>query len=155
MAEIMDKTVEQIRRVRIQGALTTNKIILPAPFTTKTPHRNPKQRYENEDYSIPKEIIERRRNCKGPIICIVPQKEGEKKLAKKFFVCDARTNWWCTGCHHYFCMMSKNAVKIGNREPRFAYFDTLNPEEPVVCTQLFCWHQEQPAAFGNERMPII
>jgi hypothetical protein len=60
MAEIMDKTVEQIRRVRIQGALTTNKIILPAPFTTKTPHRNPKQRYENEDYSIPKEIIERR-----------------------------------------------------------------------------------------------
>jgi hypothetical protein len=29
MAEIMDKTVEQIRRVRIQGALTTNKIILP------------------------------------------------------------------------------------------------------------------------------
>jgi hypothetical protein len=38
-----------------------------------------KRKYESEDESIPKEIIERRKNCKGPAIFIVLQKEGEKK----------------------------------------------------------------------------
>jgi hypothetical protein len=149
-----NKTEEPNRRVRIQGELTSNRLLLPAPYTSKTPNRNLKQRYESEDESIPKEIIERRKNCKGPAIFIVPQKEGEKKAPKKCFVCDARTNWWCTGCHHYFCMNAKNAIKVGDREPTFAYFNTLNPEEPIVCTQLFCWHQSHRAAFGDERMPI-
>jgi len=71
-------------RSSANNRMTYKHSIKAAPFTTKTPHRNPKQRYENEDYSIPKEIIERRRNCKGPIICIVPQKEGEKNLPRNF-----------------------------------------------------------------------
>mgnify|MGYP001091025736 CR=1 FL=1 len=29
----------------------------------------------------PKEIIERRKNCRGPVICIVPQKEGERNVS--------------------------------------------------------------------------
>jgi hypothetical protein len=49
-------------------------VILPEPFTSKTPHHNPRQGYETEA----KEIIERRKNCRGPVICIVPQKEGER-----------------------------------------------------------------------------
>ena len=53
--------------------------MLPAPYTSKKPNRNLKQRYEAEDESIPTEIIERRKNCKGPAIFIVPQKEGGKK----------------------------------------------------------------------------
>jgi hypothetical protein len=82
-AAIMDQRIEKNRRLRIQGALTTNKIILPEPFTSKTPHRNPKQWHEIEDGSIPKEIIEQRKNCRGPAICIVPQKEGEKKTRQE------------------------------------------------------------------------
>lgn len=48
----------QIRRVRIQGTLNSNKLDLCQPITWKTPQRHAKNRYEMEDTNNPRGIME-------------------------------------------------------------------------------------------------
>jgi len=150
---LTEQITERIRRVRIQGELISDKMTLDRPVTGKTPKKNAKTRYEMEDVNIPQEILDRRKNCRGPVVFLVPQKEGEILHAKKCFVCSSTTNWWCVGCHHYFCMGAKKGGKIRDRQLKYSFFEGETPEE-ITCTQLFCWHQEHPAVFLRGESPL-
>jgi len=150
---LTEEITERIRRVRIQGELISDKMTLDRPVTGKTPKKNAKTRYEMEDVNIPQEILDRRKNCRGPVVFLVPQKEGEILHAKKCFVCSSTTNWWCVGCHHYFCMGAKKGGKIRDRQLKYSFFEGETPEE-ITCTQLFCWHQEHPAVFLRGESPL-
>mmetsp|Transcript_3265 Transcript_3265/g.4841 ORF Transcript_3265/g.4841 Transcript_3265/m.4841 type:complete len:82 (-) Transcript_3265:285-530(-) len=80
---IQEEITERIRRVRIQGELISDKMTLDRPVTGKTPKNNAKTRYEMEDVNIPQEILDRKKNCRGPVVFLVLQKEGEILHAKK------------------------------------------------------------------------
>lgn len=152
-APCTEQIIQRIRRVRIQGELISDKMILDRPVTGKTPKKNAKARYYNEDVNIPQEILDRRKNCRGPVVYLVPQKGGEILHGKKCFVCSSVTNWWCVGCHHYFCMGAKKGGKISNRQLKYSFIEGEKPEE-IMCTQLFCWHQEHPALFIRGDAPL-
>jgi len=141
-----------LRRVGIQGTFR-EELKLINPFTGKTPMRNAKQKYEMEDPKIPQAIHDRRKNCRGPPIFLVPQKSNEKPKPKECFLCGSETNWYCTGCHHYFCMAARSSNKNKDRELKFAFFKKNVKKEQITYgyAQLLCWHQAHPEALvGKE-----
>jgi hypothetical protein len=111
---------------------------------------------EAEDPAIPRDIIERRKTCKGHAIKLVAQKVGENFEGKKCYSCSSVTHYWCTGCHHFFCNAAKKGGNIKDRKIEYAYFETGVPGK-IACTQIFCFQQEHPSSFisnGHEKMPI-
>jgi hypothetical protein len=57
--------------------------------------------------NIPREVIKHQKSCRGHALKLVSQKEGEILEGRKCCTCSSVTNWWCTGCHHFFCNAAK------------------------------------------------
>jgi len=139
------------QRVRIQGTLVSEELKLPNQFTGRTPARHARKKYEMEDPSIPQEIHDRRRNCKGRPLLMVSKDPNTRYSGKECLVCGSDTRWKCADCHHFFCMAS-NSKKNTNREEKFAFFKYQNKFGTVTheYTQLLCWQQGHPSAYTGK-----
>jgi hypothetical protein len=47
----------------------------------------------------------------------------------------------------------KKSSKINNHELMYSYNEGGTLEE-VLFTQIFCWHQQRPAALTNNKLPL-